>query len=123
MGNLLEEKRRKARQSEFDVAIIGAGFAGLSSALLLGRYMIPTVIFDGGPTRNSATRHVHGYLGFEGVSPQELVKRARQDVSRYSSVRVVRARVTRAKRDGARFLLFADGRTYSARRVIIAAGV
>jgi ribulose 1,5-bisphosphate synthetase/thiazole synthase len=31
----------------FDVAIIGAGFAGLSAALLLGRYLRPTVIFNG----------------------------------------------------------------------------
>ena len=39
----------------FDVAIIGAGFAGLSAALLLGRYLLPTVIFDGGKTRNFMT--------------------------------------------------------------------
>ena len=123
VGNLLEEKRKRTRQQEFDVAVIGAGFAGLSSALLLGRYMIPTIVFDGGPTRNSVTRHVHGYLGFEGISPQELVRKARQDVSRYSSVTIVRAKVTGAKRDGARFMLFAGGRTFSAKRVIIAAGV
>ena len=42
----------------FDIAIIGGGFAGLSAALLLGRYIRPTVIFDSGNTRNSVTRQV-----------------------------------------------------------------
>ena len=36
----------------FDVAIIGAGFSGLSAALPLGRYLRKTVVFDNGNTRN-----------------------------------------------------------------------
>ncbi|MGB8937771.1 MAG: hypothetical protein WCC17_21990, partial [Candidatus Nitrosopolaris sp.] len=47
----------------YDVAIVGAGFAGLSAALLLGRYLRPVAIFDGGKTRNDNTKHVHSYLG------------------------------------------------------------
>lgn len=42
-----------AKNKIYDVAIIGGGFAGLSAALLLGRYLRPVAIFDGGKTRNA----------------------------------------------------------------------
>ena len=67
----------------FDIAIIGSGFAGLSAALLLGRYIRPTVIFDSGNTRNSVTRQVHGYLGFESICPTQLISKAWKDVKQY----------------------------------------
>ena len=38
---------RKGQNDVYEVAIVGSGFAGLSAALLLGRYLLPTVIFDG----------------------------------------------------------------------------
>ncbi len=48
-ASLIEEKKSKGGQKNlFDVAIIGAGYAGLSSALLLGRYLVSAVVFDGG---------------------------------------------------------------------------
>jgi ribulose 1,5-bisphosphate synthetase/thiazole synthase len=59
-----KEKEKNNQEKVFDVAIIGGGFAGLSAALLLGRYIRPTIIFDSGNTRNSVTRQVHGYLGY-----------------------------------------------------------
>ena len=37
-----------ATKNIYDVAIIGAGFAGLSAALLFGRYLSPVAIFDRG---------------------------------------------------------------------------
>jgi hypothetical protein len=67
--NILDDKRRKENSNEdhrhiFDVAIMGAGFAGLSAALLLGRYLLPTVIFDGGKTRIFMTKQVSWLFRF-----------------------------------------------------------
>src|SRR5919198_343607 len=53
-NNIIDEKRKENEDNKnniFDVAIVGAGFAGLSAALLLGRYLRPTVIFDAVKTR------------------------------------------------------------------------
>jgi heterodisulfide reductase subunit A-like polyferredoxin len=98
-SNIIDKTRQERQENQieeqsivFDVAIIGAGFSGLSAALLLGRYLRPTVIFDGGNTRNSTSKHVHGYLGFENSSPQEFMQKAWSDVLQYNSIKVVRDR-------------------------------
>jgi thioredoxin reductase len=109
----------------FDVAIIGGGFAGLSSALLLGRYIRPTVVFDSGNTRNSAARQVHGYLGYENVSPTQLVKKAWKDVKQYRSVEVIHEKIEFVSKDKEIFLLTTD-KTRSCikcRYVIMATGI
>lgn len=107
----------------FGVAIIGAGFAGLSCALLLGRYGVSTVIFDGGKTRNFMTRHIHGYLGFEGATPGMLLGKAWTQVGQYRSIVAVRRKVTGAKKQDGLFVLEAGETAFRARRVVIATGV
>src|SRR2546426_9870158 len=94
------ERKKNKRWSEdhegFDVAIVGGGYAGLSAALLLGHYIIRTVIFDSGPTRNSTTEHVHGYMGLYGISPRELLTMAWNNVLQFKSVRRVKQAVVSA---------------------------
>jgi thioredoxin reductase len=105
-SNIIDEARQVSQENQieeqsavFDVAIIGAGFSGLSAALLLGRYLRPTVIFDGGNTRNSTSKHIHGYLGFENSSPQEFMQKAWRDVLQYNSVKVVKEKVIKVERN------------------------
>ena len=109
----------------FDVAIIGGGFAGLSAALLLGRYLRPTVIFNGGDTRNSTSKHVHGYLGFENVQPKQFIQKAWGDVLQYDSIKVIKEKVNKVERDEEFFLLMTeDGRkSAKAKYIIIATGI
>ncbi len=118
--NLIEEKSSK---DAFDVAIVGAGYAGLSAALLFGRYLVKAVVFDSGVTRNFATKHVHGYLGFENVTPSALIKKARQDVARYKSVTMVKENVSATRKKGKYFTVRAGGRIFQARYIVIATGV
>lgn len=130
-SNIIDETKQERQENQieeqavFDVAIIGAGFAGLSAALLLGRYLRPIVIFDGGNTRNSTSKHVHGYLGFENRSPQELIQTAWKDVLQYNSVKVIKERVTRIERNGKVFLLTTkpEKNVTTARYLIIATGI
>lgn len=113
-----------AREKDvFDVAIAGAGFAGLSSALLLGRYLATVVMFDGGATRNSMTRHVHGYPGFENASPKEIIGRMRADVRKYRSVETVKGRVSGIEKRGTHFAIAVGRKIFRAKYVIIATGV
>jgi thioredoxin reductase len=121
-ANLIEEKR-VANKDAFDVAIIGAGYAGLSAALLFGRYLVKAVVFDSGVTRNSTTKHVHGYLGFENVTPSALIKRARKDVARYKSVTIIKENVSAVRNEKEYFIVRAGGRIFQARYIVIATGV
>lgn len=120
-----KEKEKGNHDDTFDVAIIGAGFAGLSAALLLGRYLRPTVIFDGGETRNSMTKHVHGYLGFENISPKQFIHKAWEDVLQYDSVKPIKEKVEKIERTNELFSLMADGgKTLAkAKFIIIATGI
>jgi thioredoxin reductase len=56
----------------YDVAIVGAGPAGLSAALILGRSRRRVIVFDHNQPRNYAARAVHGYLGLDGIQPQRF---------------------------------------------------
>jgi thioredoxin reductase len=119
-AGLLDGARQKG---VVDAAIIGAGFAGLSSALLLGRYLVTVVMFDGGATRNSMTKHVHGYPGFENAPPKEIIGRMRADVEKYGSVKTVKSRVNNVEKRRTHFAITAGGKTFLAKYVIIATGV
>lgn len=121
-----EEKKNNSNQEKvFDVAIIGGGFAGLSAALLLGRYIRPTIIFDSGNTRNSVTRQVHGYLGYENVCPKQLIKKAWKDTIQYKSIKVINEKVEKVHKHKDSFLLMTDrGRSpIKCKYVIIATGI
>ena len=109
----------------FDVAIIGAGFAGLSAALVLGRYLRPAVIFDAGKTRNDITKHVHSYLGLENISPRKFIKKAWKDVLQYRSLEVIKQKVQRIEKSSQYFVVRTDGEEASvkAKYIIIATGV
>src|SRR5919112_554125 len=94
--NIIDDNNEYIYEDVFDVAIIGGGFAGLSSALLLGRYLRPTVIFDVKETRKSL---IHGYLGFERTPREDLIQIAWQNVLQYNSIKRVENKVERIEKD------------------------
>lgn len=106
----------------FDVVIAGAGPAGLSAALVLGRARRRVLLADGGRPRNACSPSVHGYLTQDGARPADFLARAAAEVAAY---RVERAGPVDAIRpeDGALTVTLADGRTVAARRVVLATGV
>jgi thioredoxin reductase len=106
-----------------DVAVVGAGVAGLAGALMLRRHRLDTVVFDGGPPRNHWAQEVHGYLGLASVSGAEL-KRLGCEQVRAVGGRIEAAVVLHAKRRGRRFALeTASGEGWTARAVLLATGV
>src|SRR4051794_5136997 len=70
----------------FDVVIVGAGPAGLSGALILGRCRRSVRVFDAGRPRNASSSAVWGFLSRDGVAPAELLRAARQELSAYPNV-------------------------------------
>jgi thioredoxin reductase len=106
-----------------DVGVVGAGSAGLSSALTLRRHRRSVVIFDGGPARNYWTRRVHGVLGLVEISGRELRELGRRQVAEVGG-QLVDATIVEARRDDEGFVLCADdGRTWRVSRLVLATGV
>lgn len=111
----------------YDVAVIGAGSAGLQAAQTLGRMHRSTVVIGTDRYRNDPTGHMHNFLGHDGAPPAELRLAARKDAEAYDDVHfldVVGAGVTRISGELGDFLLEIEGQEpVRARRVLLATGV
>ncbi|MGH7719382.1 MAG: NAD(P)/FAD-dependent oxidoreductase, partial [Gemmatimonadaceae bacterium] len=107
-----------------DIAIVGAGPAGLSAALFLARYLHDVVVIDSRDPRNWEASGVHGYLGLHGIAPPELRGRGRDECREYG-VSFIDAKVQTAERLGDEHfrLALADGREIESRRLLLAIGI
>jgi thioredoxin reductase len=113
---------------DFDVAIVGGGPAGLSAAVVLGRSRRSVALFDHGRPRNYAAHAVHCYLGLDGIEPNVLRERGRQEALAYG-VQLFDAEVTSAcctSADGAEqtsFELLTSERTVVTRALLLTTGI
>jgi len=110
--------------TEFDVAIVGGGPAGLSAAIWLARYLRSVVLIDAGDPRNWETRGVNGFLGHPKIRPPELRKLGR-DECRAHGVTLIDAVVERVhKEHDDRFVLTVEGEVeLVGRRLLLAIGL
>jgi thioredoxin reductase len=113
---------------DWDVAIIGGGPAGLSAAIVLGRACRRVVLFDHGYYRNYAARAVHGFLGLDGIEPEQLRHRGRRDAAAYGiqirKCEVISADSIPAESGGlTRFEITTEEETIHARALLLATGV
>ncbi|UOR04583.1 NAD(P)/FAD-dependent oxidoreductase [Hymenobacter aerilatus] len=123
---------RPARQlltsTDYDVVIVGAGSAGLSAALILGRSMRRVLVCDAGAPRNVTSPAVQGFFTRDCTAPTELLRIGRSQLTPYDSVEVRELRVTAIKKEDGHFRVEANteaNRTTvaTARKVILATGV
>ena len=112
-----------------DVAVIGGGPAGLNGALILARSRRSVVVIDSGAPRNTPATAMHGFIVLDGTPPAEILERGRRQVRRYGG-RIVFGQVAAAEpaapadNGDLRFAItLADGRTVTARRVLVATGL
>lgn len=110
-------------QSSWDVVIVGAGPAGLSAALILGRCCRRVLVCDSGLSRNWASKAMHGFITREGMPPTEFSAVARAELERYENVRLHEFKVedVTARPDG--FLVHLERQTVQARKLLIATGL
>lgn len=108
----------------YDTIIVGGGSAGLSAALVLGRCRRKVLLFNAGQSRNARTRAAYGFLTRDGIKPAELIRIAREQLSRYSSVELHEAEVISARCVENRFeVSLEDGKRFNSRTLLLATGV
>jgi thioredoxin reductase len=81
-----------------DVIVVGAGPAGMSAALILGRCGRDVLALDSNEPRNHASPALHGFLTRDGVDPWKLRELGRADLTKYPSVTLRQAKVESARR-------------------------
>ena len=108
----------------YDVIIVGAGPAGLSAALVLGRCRRSVLVCDSGEPRNAASHGLHGFITRDGIEPKDFLRIAREQLSQYETVELRDTTVVAGLRESNRFVLTtADGAKIAARKLLLATGV
>lgn len=110
----------------YDVAIVGAGPAGLATAVYAASDGLSVIVFDarsfGGQAGASA--RIENYLGFpEGISGQALTGRALVQAQKFGAEIVIPSPVVRLDCEKVPFTLeMADGQRTTARTIVVACG-
>ena len=108
----------------YEALIVGAGPAGLSAALVLGRCRRRVLLCGAGEARNHASHGIHGLLGREGQLPADFIADGVRDLERYPTldrrdVEVVSIETS----DGGFTFTCADGSGGSAGKILLATGL
>ncbi len=120
--------RAKVDQKTFDVVVLGAGPAGLATAVYASSEGLSTLVIErfapGGQAGTSD--RIENYLGFPtGLSGSDLTQRATLQAWKFGAV-ISSAhggcRFSVSEADGMRPLVLADGQQVSARFVVLAVG-
>lgn len=105
--------------STYDVAVIGAGPAGLTAAMYAGRYGLKTVLFESTPSQLAIVPYIENYPGFEG-SGYELLEKMKEQALKFAEYKF--ETVEEISRDGDIFTIKTDTEEYKVKAVIVATG-
>ncbi|HEX8878400.1 MAG TPA: FAD-dependent oxidoreductase [Candidatus Acidoferrum sp.] len=119
--------RTAAEPGLYDVAIVGAGPAGLAASVYAASEGLRTVLLDreifGGQAGTSS--RIENYLGFpRGIGGGELAYRAFEQALRFGVSMVFFKAATKLRADGMRLITtLSDGAEIESRTVVVATGV
>ena len=109
---------------DYDVAVVGGSFAGLSAALQLSLARRRVAVFDDDLPRNRFADVTHGMLGHDGRSPADIRALGREQLLSYPTASVIESRVESIGGSLDAFhLSLSGGEKVTARRIVLASGV
>ncbi len=112
------------KNQEFDVIIIGGSYAGLSAAMTLGRSLRAVLIIDSGKPCNRQTPHSHNFITQDGEKPEEIARKAKEQVLGYKTVTFLQDLATNATKQENDFAVETkSGNNIKAKKLIFATGV
>ena len=111
-----------AEDKIYDVAIVGAGPAGLTAALYCGRANLSTIMFgDAFDSQLAKAGDVENYPGFESIHGIELVEKFTKQLEKFNLTSNP-SYVRRIVRDEDGFTIVMDGQDFKCRSVIMSTG-
>lgn len=106
-----------------DAAVVGAGPAGLTAGLYLGRFRRTIRIFESGESRAAWIPTSHNHPGFpDGVKGTDLLALIRAQAERYGA-QITSATIDRIEPADDGFRLISGAHSWVARSVLLASGV
>jgi thioredoxin reductase len=116
------EEMKEGKQ--FDVIIIGGSYAGLATAMALGRALRNVLVIDGGNPCNKQTPHSHNFLTNDGKTPKEIASLATQQVRMYSSVSFLEGLATAGSKTRSGFEIQTEpGLVFTSKKLVFATGI
>ncbi len=107
-----------------DCLVIGAGPAGLTAAIYLGRFRRRFAVIDGRASRARLIPTSHNHAGFpEGIAGPVLLERMAAQARKYGADIVSGTVASLRKSDEGLFVAVVDGAEVRARTVLLATGV
>src|SRR6267142_818670 len=131
LGRYLNVLPNSIRERGYDVTVVGAGPAGLATAVYAASEGLSVLVIDGRGFggQASASARIENYFGFAtGITGQELAGRGFTQAQKFGAdfaMPAVATRLTRHPREAKGpplSLVLEDGRTVSTRAVVIASG-
>ncbi len=108
----------------FEVIVIGGSYAGLSSAMALGRALRRVLIIDNGLPCNRQTPHSHNFLTQDGEKPNVIADKAKSQVLNYETVKFHQGLVISGKKVKNGFeITTKDDQAFTAKKLIFATGL
>ncbi|MEN2435848.1 NAD(P)/FAD-dependent oxidoreductase [Weeksellaceae bacterium A-14] len=108
----------------FDVIIVGGSYAGLSSAMTLGRTLRNVLIIDSRKPCNHYTPHSHNFITQDGSIPGDIAAKAKEQVLKYDTVKFLEGYATEGKKTEKGFEISVEsGERFSAKKLVFATGV
>ncbi len=109
---------------EFEVIIIGGSYAGLSTAMALGRSLRKTLVIDAGKPCNRQTPHSHNFLTRDGSTPKEISDIATSQVEKYEHVSFYEGLAVSAQKTEEGFeIICSDQTVFKANKLVLATGI
>jgi len=108
----------------YDTIIVGGSYAGLSSAMTLGRSLRNVLIIDSGNPCNKQTPHSQNFLTRDGMPPGEIAKIAKEEVSKYPTIEFYSGFAVNGNKISEGFLIkTSDGKSFKSKKLIFATGI